>query len=529
MKIIIKSKTRRFYGNVLFFMSRIFGFRLIFFLFVFFTTASYIVHAQQATNENMIKVEILNADRAVNKASLGRTDMFGNVAFKHDSVTLSCDSAYFYDVHNSFEAFGNAHLRFSDTLNLYSERINYSGNLRIAKATKNVILQDNTKTLYTDTLDYYRDFNYGYYPNHGRIIDDENTLLSIHGFYYTKLKEIHFQDSVVLFNEENKLLSDTLVYFTDTKVAKIVGPTHIYGKNGRYMYCELGWYNTLNDDSDVQKNIYATEDDRITKCQRATYDSKTQIGRFYDRIEMIDTTQNVIIKGEYGEYHRSRYFGFLVDSAMAIIVDDRHDSLFMHADTLFMRMDTTNSITHLLAYHKTKFFKSDLQGACDSIAFVMADSTMRMYTMPILWAEKSQLTSDSIYFFMHDNSIDSILFYGNGFIISSDTTDTYNQVKGRLVTAYFVENEIKKIVVNGNAESLYYIRDDDKELIGIDKAVAAMLYIMIEDNEFKSVTYINGATAVTYPEKEIAKPDLKLKGFKLQTHRKPLSKEDIFK
>ena len=503
---------------------------LKYFCCLFFVVVSYTVCAQNSVDDNMIKIEILNADRAVNKASLGRTDMFGDVIFKHEDVILYCDSAYFYDAKNSFDAFGNAHLHFSDTLNLYSETINYSGNTRIAKAIKNVVLQDDARTLYTDTLDYYRDYDYGYYPNRGRIVDDENTLLSIHGFYYTKLKEIHFQDSVVLFNEENTLFSDTLVYYTDTKIAKIVGPTHIYGKNDRYMYCELGWYNTINDDSDVRKNIYATDKSQITRCQRATYDSETQIGRFYDRIEMIDTVQNVIIKGDYGEYHRSQFFGFVVDSALAIFVDDRKDSLFLHADTLFMRMDTTNSITHLFAYHKSKFFKSDLQGACDSIAFIVADSTLRMYTMPILWAENNQLTSDSIYFFMGDNKIDSMLFYGNGFIISKDTigADTYNQVKGRLITAYFVDNEIRRIVVKGNAESLYYIRDNDDELIGIDKAVAAMLYIIVENNEFKSVTYINGASAVTYPEEEIAKPDLRLKGFKLQTNRQPQRKEDIF-
>ena len=188
-------------------------------LYICFTVISLIVFSQQSTDDNMIKIEILNADNAINKASLARTDMFGNVAFRHDSITLKCDSAYFYDANNSFDAFGNAHVRFSDTLNLYSERINYSGNTRIVKAVQNVVLKDNEKTLYTDTLDYYRDLEYAFYPNHGRLIDDENTLLSIKGFYYTRLKEIHFQDSVVLFNEENTLYSDTLVYFTDTKIA----------------------------------------------------------------------------------------------------------------------------------------------------------------------------------------------------------------------------------------------------------------------------------------------------------------------
>jgi hypothetical protein len=243
---------------------------------------------------------------------------------------------------------------------------------------------------------------------------------------------------------------------------------------------------------------------------------------------MIDTTQNVMVTGNYGEYHRSQYFGFMVDSAMAVIIDDHKDSLFLHADTLFVRLDTTNSITHVLSYYHSKFFKKDMQGACDSIAFTMSDSTLKMYVMPVLWSDANQLTADSIWFFMRENNIDSMILYGNGFIISKDTTDAYNQVKGRLITAYFVDNAIRKIVVNGNAESLYYIRNDDKSLIGIDKAVAALLYILIENNEFKSVTYINGSTATTYPEKEIAKPDLTLKGFKLQTHKKPTCKDDIF-
>lgn len=490
--------------------------------------ASSLVFAQAEPKEKKVKIEILNADSAINKASLNRTDMFWNVAFKHDDAVLYCDSAYFYNSTNSLDAFGNVHLKFNDTLNLYSRFLNYSGNTRIAKATRDVILKDTEKTLYTDILYYYRDSDYGHYMEWGRIEDDENTLSSVNGYYYTQRKEVHFQDSVRVCNEENTLLSDTLVYHTETKVAEIFGPTHIYGKNNRYIYCEEGWYNTVTDDSDIRKNIYAIDESQTTYCQRATYDSPTGIGRFYTDIAIIDTAQNIVVEGQYGEYHRRDYFGFVVDSAMAVMIDDSKDSLFLHSDTLFFRTDTTNSVTHLFSYYKTKFFKSDIQGACDSLAFIVVDSLMKMYRDPILWEEKSQMTSDSVYFFMRGNNIDSIQFYNNAFILSKDTLETYNQVKGRLVTAYFRENEVYKILSDGNAESVYYIREDNGDLIGIDKAVAARLYILIEDNSFKSVTYIDGNNAATYPEGEFPKEEERLKGFKLQTDRKPLKKEDIF-
>lgn len=483
----------------------------------------------QEKERKQMRIEILNADSARSIASLNRTNMFGNVIFRHDTALMYCDSAYFYEASNSIDAFGRVHIKFNDTLDLFSDFLTYSGNTRIAKATKNVILEDGQKTLYTDLLYYYRDADYADYQIWGRIIDDENTLTSKNGIYYTQIKEIHFQDSVHLFNLESEIFSDTLVYHTDTKIAEIFSPTHIYGKNGRYMYCEAGWYNTITDDSDLRKDIYAIDESQITKCQRATYDSPTGIGRFYTDVELIDTVQNIVIGGQYGEYHRNDHFGFMVDSAMAVLIDDSRDSLFLHSDTLFVRTDDANSVTHLFSYYKVKIYKSNIQGACDSLAFTVSDSILRMYVDPIMWEGESQLTSDSVYFYMKENNIDSIRYYGNAFVLSRDTLENYNQVRGRLITAYFTDNEIYKIVSDGNAESLYYVREDNGDLIGIDKAVAARLYILLENNEFKSITYIDGANATTYPEEEFPKEAQRLKGFKLQNERRPLEKNDIFK
>lgn len=493
----------------------------IYFLFISLFLCA-LTNAQSPT-----KIKIINADVAIDAAKNNCTRMINHVVFQHDSAFLYCDSAHFYSSQNSLEAFGNVHLKMNDTLNLYCKNLIYNGNTKIAYARHEVVLKDNKMTLYTDSLDYFRAENYAYYPKKGKIVDEKNQLFSDVGYYFSETKEFHFQYNVLLVSEEYHLLSDTLLYNTDTKIATILGPTEIIGEN-RYSYCEFGWYNTDTDDSRLFFNVCATESSQVAYCDSAFYDSQTQIAFAFGNISAYDTVEQVMVTGEYAEYHRSEHFGFVVDSAVAIMIDEK-DSLFLHADTLFVRLDSTDKIQYVSAFHHAKFFRYDLQGACDSIIYISADSTIRMYTLPILWSNNNQMTSDSIYLFLRENQIDSILFYTNAFVIAQDTLENYNQVKGKEITALFRDNEIQKIVANSNAESVYYIRDEEKNLIGIDKASSSILYIIIKDNDFESVTYINDAKATTYPQKEFPPEYKRMRGFKLQDERRPLEKNDIFK
>ena len=124
--------------------------------------------------------------------------------------------------------------------------------------------------------------------------------------------------------------------------------------------------------------------------------------------------------------------------------------------------------------------------------------------------------------------MDTLVFYSSAFIISEDDTNKYNQVKGRDMIGYMKENELFKIRVLGNSETIYYVREEDKSLIGINKAISSDMLIFLENREVKSITYIDQPVATLHPENEISPFDLKLKGFKWIIGKRPLTKEDIF-
>jgi lipopolysaccharide assembly outer membrane protein LptD (OstA) len=153
--------------------------------------------------------------------------LIGNVILEHDSTLLYCDSAYWHELTNSFEGFGNVHIKASDTLNIYSDFMNYDGNSKIAELKNRVRMVDAKATLYTEHLWYDRLKRTAYYLTGGRIVDTSNELISRRGYYYTGLRQAYFRDSVVLINKNYTMTSDTLKYHTETEMAWFLGPTII--------------------------------------------------------------------------------------------------------------------------------------------------------------------------------------------------------------------------------------------------------------------------------------------------------------
>ena len=159
---------------------------------------------------------------------------------------MYCDSAYFFEQTNSLEAFSNVRMEQGDTLFVYGNYLFYDGNTQIAYLRENVRMENGQVTLFTDSLNYERIPDIGYYFDGGLIVDSLNQLSS---FYWANIrpstKLAIFNDSVRLENEQFTLYSDTLHYNTDSKIATILGPSIIVSDSGT-IYSSRGWYDTVN-------------------------------------------------------------------------------------------------------------------------------------------------------------------------------------------------------------------------------------------------------------------------------------------
>ena len=128
------------------------------------------------------------------------------------------------------------------------------------------------------------------------------------------------------------------------------------------------------------------------------------------------------------------------------------------------------------------------------------------------------------------NKIDSLIVFNNAFILENDTLGTgFNQISGKSLLGKFIDDELKSIDIIKNAESIYYLRNDENELISIDKSKSAKLKIYFKLNEIEKIQKINQIDGKTYPEDKFTDKLKLLKGFNNRLNEKILSIEELFK
>jgi len=452
----------------------------------------------------------------------------GRPVFEHEGAYLYCDSAWLNEIENNMDCFGNVRIKSSDTLNLYGNILHYEGDSKIATVSKNVRLVDKQTTLTTDFMVFDRKTGIANYTSGGKMVNGDNVLTSRRCFYHTNKKLMYFRDDVVLTNPDYKINCDTLKYNTVTRISYFLGPTIMRGKDN-YMYCEDGEYDRVTSKSRFSINALLVDDNRRLTGDSLYYDEKLKYGKAVSNVVMTDTVQNVIIKGNFAEYWRAKGYTFVTDNAVAIMGDNK-DTLYLHADTLMAAFDTIkNETKELFAYHNTRFYRTDIQGTCDSLNFNFADSVISMYKMPVLWSDENQLTADTIKIHTGKNSIKQIFMYSTAFIVSKDTNETYNQIRGKNMIGFFVNNELSSIDVNGNAETVYYVREDDKALIGVNKAAGSKMRLYVNDSKIERIVYFDKPAGNMFPDKDVPADQRILKGFKWRFASRPLHKDDVFR
>ena len=453
----------------------------------------------------------------------------GNVVFRHDSVYMYCDSAYYYDKISSFEAFSNVKMNQGDTLFLYGDRLFYDGNTQIAEVRMNVRMENKNTTLLTDSLNYDRVYNLGYFFDGGTLMDEQNVLTSEWGEYNPSTKQSVFNYNVQLVNPQFTLISDTLEYNTMTKIADIVGPSDIDSDNN-HIYSELGTYNTLTGKAYLYNRSILTNEGKQLTGDTLYYDRDAGIGEAFRNMVMTDTVNKNMMTGEYGYYNEKTKFAFATDRAVGIDYS-QGDSLFLHGDTLMMRtfcLDTDTMYREMQAFHKVRFYRTDVQGVADSLVFSTKDSCLTMYTDPILWNKNQQLVGEKICIYMNDSTIDWAHIINQALSVENLDSTLYNQVTGKEMKAYFRDGEMHKTEVIGSVRLVYYPMDSDSTLIGMNVSETSLLEIYLKHQKLERMVMSPQSNGTLYPMLMIPQGKDKLENFVWFDYIRPLDKTDIF-
>lgn len=469
-------------------------------------------------SETLTFDKIVNPDMQVLK---------GNVRFRHDNVLLYCDSAYFFDKANSLNAFGHVRIVQGDTLFVFGDVLYYDGNTKLARMRHNVRMLNRKTTLTTDSLNYDRTANLSYYYTGGKITDQLNDLTSIWGQYSPSTNDALFKTKVHLKNKDFILDSDTLKYNTKSHIANIVGPTHILYNDETDIYSTRGWYNTTTDRSmllDRSKVVH--KDGKTLIGDTIFYDKTKKYGEGFTHVIMNDTVQKSTLYGEYCYYNDDTKNGLACDSAMLVDWSGK-DSLFVHADTLLTSKDSVYNVAR--GFYHVRIYRNDVQGLCDSLTYSARDSIMNMHGEPVLWSDNNQLSGEFIQAFTKNKKVDHIFIQRAAVAIQKEDSIYFNQLSGKEIIAYVDSGQLNKVKVNGNAETIYYPRDEkDSTLVGLNKTQSSFVVMYLKNKKVKRIVMTSASTGTMYPLTQLSGKDLYLKNFFWLEDQRPKKKQDIF-
>lgn len=528
-------------------------------------------------------VQILNADRYSFKKIDSVTEymtMAGHVRMKQDSTIFEADSAVFNKNKKIVEAFGNIHINDRDSVHTYSQYLLYHTDTKIATLKKKVKLTDRSTQLFTEELEYDMNQKIGIYRNGGRVLNKTSVLTSKEATYYSELKDVYFRDKVHLKDPAYDLQSDSLLYNTNSQLATFITKTTIRDST-RKIVTKDGYYDLKNKNAFFGKRPVIQDGAVTIIANEVETDDVTGISKLKGSAVFKDTAQGVAILANYIESDKKAGSFFATEHPLMILRQDK-DSLYVTADTLVsgrlsslpaakapvtdtssaaitsdssetppvadsialaqkpvpdtirsvQTVDLTNSNDstnrYFIAYSHVRIFSDSLQAVSDSLFYSGKDSVFKLFKEPIVWASASQVTGDTIYLFTKNKKADRMLVFENGLLINQSAKTLFNQVAGNRLFGFFADGVIDYMRARGNAESIYYVKDDEGRMVGVNKASADMIDMRFRNKELNKVIFVSEVKGTMYPLRKFPEDERSLRGFKWQENRRPKTKFELF-
>jgi lipopolysaccharide export system protein LptA len=525
------------------------------------------LHAQRPVEvtpvtDTVQMVDIIHADRlGFSKRDTANVVQYGagKVAARQGTTLFYADSAVLNQKTRIFEAFGNVHINDNDSTHTYSQYMRYYFEKKLAILQKSVRLTNGKSVLTTNELEYDLNQKIGIYKKGGKVVNGESVLTSVEGTYYDDLKDFLFRKNVVLVDPKYKLYADSLLYNTQTEVATFIGPTTIIDSAKREITTSEGFYDVKNRIANFAGGA-AIRDPKARTYVRGNEmytDDRTGQSIVRGNAVYIDSAQGVSILS--GLMVNDRSTNTVVATLNPLmIIQQEGDSIYVTADTLFSgqlsdslaadssamtdtlrgvkvvsaqaaaQKDTGNVIRFFRAHHHVRIYSDSLQAVSDSLFYSGRDSIFRLYKEPIVWANLNQITGDTIYLFTKNKKADRLLVFENGMVVNRSDHNMYNQIRGNTLNGYFKDGAIDFMKAKGNAESIYYLKDEDSAYVGVNRATADIIDMFFKDKALNRVVYRSDVQGSTIPFRQINFDEMRLRNFKWHDARRPKSKFELF-
>jgi lipopolysaccharide export system protein LptA len=526
--------------------------------------ASTIVYAQapiKDTSRHGKMITIISADRENFQQIDSLTQVLslaGKAKVQQEKTIFEADSIALNQLTNILEAFGNVHINDNDSIHTYSQYLKYVGKEKKAYLNKKVKLTDGKGVLTTEELVYDEQTKIGIYYKGGKVVNGKTVLTSTEGYYYGETKDVYFKQNVFLKDSGFTVKTDTLLYNTKTGITTIVAPsTIVSGK--QTIKTKDGYYDTKSKKAFFNQRPIIDDSTYTFVADKIAVDDKTGLSE-YDGNAVYrtkDSTGYDLIAGNIKANRKTN--ALLATQKPLLLIKQPQDTTYITADTLFtsklselvksrtvpmvkdsvkgkipiVKNPTDSSADRYFeAYFNVRIFNDSLQAVCDSMFYSGEDSVFRLFKNPIAWAQKNQITGDTMYLFVQNKKPERLYVFENAMSIQKLTDKYFNQIKGNTINGFFLDGKIDHLRAKGNAETVYYGVDESNKYLGVNKASCDVIDMYFEQKKDgaspQKIVLRNNLEGTAYPMRQINHEELRLRKFKWLENLRPKSKFDIF-
>ncbi|MGA1544007.1 MAG: OstA-like protein [Saprospiraceae bacterium] len=494
-------------------------------------SATILNESQVEANANIVITQgdsvTIYADQLNYNAETETAKLLGNVVLVSDNKKLFTSSLTYqlntkvaeYKVRSSIQ---------TDSIVLSSESGIYWVNNKEAHFYSEVYVEHEDFQLFSDTVRYNFDIEVASFLGPSIFITKDSTnLYAEGGSYDQKIQFASFFDNAIYTDSIRIAQADSILYWQLDQKTYLSGNASIWEAD-RQISGDSIYIDQLNKQFNAKGSAQVIDQSQVISAYEIRLDDILGRGWATGEVNWVDTSAGMRISCDTA--HLTNH-GLSIQaynqplSRPLLALNMEGDTLYLGADTLFAisQVDSSNkdTIRTFLAFHDVRIFKSDLQLICDSLEYSEKEERFSFYEKPILWSDTSAFYGDSIFMFLLDKTVDHLELSGNGFMINSADEILFNQIKGRVIDILFLEGDIHKVKVNGNAETIYYVLDEENAYIGVNQSSSSNMVIQFKEGEVDAIKNYNEVESYFIPIQEADQEVLKLEGFRWDNTNRP--------
>ncbi|MEO0471789.1 MAG: OstA-like protein [Bacteroidota bacterium] len=489
---------------------------------------------------------ILRSEKLIYEAETRVAKVYDNIRLTDGDVELETDQMTYYreEEYGFYERGGI--LR--DRENTLSSQLGYYYAAEdMAYFRNSVRLENEDFTLDTDTLGYNTETEVAFFLTYTTILSEDGEIETSRGRYDTEAKKVYLYEQSTVRDSNYVLIADTLFYDEGKNFGQAFSNVEIEQDDSTLMILgEYGEFNRKTDESMITRDAVAIQfmdDDtlymfadtlRYVKAWRLT--KAVPVDSIQQNVSLVDSLVNAT-----GDSLALEDLQLDADSSVIAIEDPLPvaDSLIsppigsdsLNLDSLSVADEAlvfdSTSYKLFKAYGSVRFFMGDMQGRTDSLLYFFEDSIIHLLDDPVLWSEQNQITGDTMKIWIRNQQVDSMWIGADGFLVSQEEEVGFNQIKGKQLRAKFADNELVRLHVIGNSESIYFARDDsdstatDIKYHGMNKALAQQMTMYFTDNEPTRIVFTSKPEGTFYPFYQIVNQPNKIDGMKWRISERP--------